>query len=107
MHTIGGDDTHDALALAGAPQYEVVHRLGNDVEIGLAFQHLPDGGFVKGAIRLGAGGANRRAFADIQHPELDASTVSGTGHSPTERVHLPDKMAFANAADSRVAGHLA
>ena len=48
-----------------AVKQDVVHRLLEQVQIRLVFQHLADGGFVENAVGLGAGGAYRRAFAGV------------------------------------------
>ena len=58
------------------------------------------------AIGLGPCGAHGGAFACIEHAELDASLVGGFGHRPAEGVHFLHQMAFAYAADGRVARHL-
>ena len=46
-------------------------------------------------------------FAHIKHAELDASGINGLPHQSAHRVDLTDDMPFGNAADSRIAAHLA
>jgi len=58
-------------------------------------------------VGLGAGGAHRRALAGVQDAELDAGLVDGMGHQAAEGVDLLDQVALADAADGRVAAHLA
>ena len=54
---------HARYALA--VKQDVVHRLLEQVQIGLVFQHFADGGFVENAVGLRSGGAYRRAFAGV------------------------------------------
>ena len=76
------------------------------VEVFLVFQHFADGGFVQDAVCLRARGTNRRAFACVQAAELDAGLVGGQRHRAAESVEFTHEMAFADAADGRVARHL-
>ena len=48
-----------------------------------------------------------RALRAVQHPELDAGHVGQAAHDAVQRVDLPDQVALAQAADGRVAAHLA
>jgi len=47
------------------------------------------------------------AFAAVEHTELDASAVGAFCHFSAERIKLTDEMAFARAADVRVARQIA
>ncbi len=73
----------------------------------LAFTGGAHRGLVKCTISLGAGGPHRGSLAGIQDAELDPGAIGGPGHEPAQRVDLLDQMALADAADGRVAGHLA
>ena len=57
------------------------------------------------AVGLGARAAHRRAFAAVENPELDAALVGDPAHQAVERIDLAHQMAFAEAADGRIAGH--
>ena len=59
------------------------------------------------AIGLGAGRAHRRTLARIERAKLDACRIRGQCHDAAERVDFLDEMALADAADGRVAAHLA
>ena len=94
----------------------VTRPFSSDQIVGLAFDHRQIGGLadrrlhrrgVKLAIGLGARAAHRRAFAAIQHAELDAAAVGDPAHQAVQRVDLADQMALAEAADRRIAGHRA
>ena len=50
---------------------------------------------------------HRRAFAAIEHAKLDAGGVDRPAHRAAERVDLADDLPLADAADRRVAAHLA
>jgi hypothetical protein len=56
-------------------------------------------------VRLGSRSANCGSFASIEHPELNASLIGGTGHYSPERVNLAYKVPLAQATDSRIARH--
>lgn len=48
---------------------------------------------------------NRRSLAAIEQAELDARGISKPTHYAIKRIHLTNQMAFAQTADSRIAGH--
>ena len=98
-----GDRTDDAVPL----DHQVVDGLLEQHQIGLVLQPAPDGGLVEDAIRLRAGGADRRALGAIENAELDAAFIGRRGHRAAQRVDLLHQMALADAADRRVATHLA
>ncbi len=77
------------------------------VRFGLAGEQRLHRLAVELAVGLGAGAADGRALAAVEHPELDAGAVDGPGHEPVEGVDLADQLALGEAADGRVAGHLA
>ena len=58
-------------------------------------------------VRLGTEGPDGGSLALVQQAVLDAARVGGPGHLAPQGVQLPDQMAFAGAADSGVAGHIA
>ena len=62
---------------------------------------------VKLAVGLGAGALHRRAFAAVQHAELDAGGIGHLAHQAVEGVDLADQMPLAEPANGRIAGHLA
>src|SRR2546430_2477849 len=51
--------------------------------------------------------AHRRALAGIERAELDAGAVSRPGHGAAQRVDLAHQVSLADAADGRIATHLA
>ena len=57
------------------------------------------------AIGLGARPAHRRAFAAIEHAELDAPSIGHAAHQPIERIDLAHQMPLAQPADRRIARH--
>ena len=64
--------------------------------------HLPP---VDRAVRLRARSLHGRSLAAVQQTELDARLVRHATHQAVERIHLTDKMTFAQTADGGVAGH--
>src|SRR5690606_13084368 len=52
-------------------------------------------------------GAHRGTFTAVQHPELDASAISRTGHGAAECVNFFHQVTLANPTNSWVTRHLA
>ena len=57
-------------------------------------------------VTLGAWGPDSRATGSVQQTELDADRVGDFTHDSAQGVNLTYKVAFRDAANCRVAGHL-
>ena len=57
-------------------------------------------------VRLSPRTVHRRAFATIQHAELNSSLVDTASHFAAKRVDLPNDLPLRHASDRRVAAHL-
>ena len=79
--------------------------LAENGQVGVVEQQLLHIVPVQLPIGLGAGAADSRALAGVQHAELDAGLVGDTAHNPVQGVYFPNQVAFAQTADGRVAGH--
>jgi len=77
-----------------------------DLQIGLRFQDFAHFQAVGLFIALGAGGPNGGAARCVQQAELDSDGVGDFAHDAAEGVDFADQMAFGDASDGRVAGHL-
>jgi hypothetical protein len=97
------DDAGDAALIHN----EVLDRGLDHLEAWGGCDRRLHGPAVELAVGLGAGALHRGAFAAVQHPELDAGGVGDPSHEAVKGVDLAHQMALAEAADSRVAGHLA
>ena len=100
---IGGDDAGDRALLDD----QVLDRGLDHLEVRRGADRRLHGLAVKLAVGLGAGALHRRAFAPVQHAELDAGGVGDLAHQAVQRVDLADEMALAEPANGRIAGHLA
>ncbi len=103
----GAVGEHDAGDRAGRVEPNVLDRGGADLQpggLGEQFLHRPA---VQLAVGLGARPAHGRALAAIEDAELDAGAVDRPAHDPVERVDLAHEMALGEAANRRVARHLA
>ncbi len=98
-----GHDAADPVSL----QRQVIHRLLEQGQIGLVFQTSADRLPVEHTIGLGPGGAHRRALARIEDAKLDPGLVGRRRHRPAQGIDLLHQVALADAADGRVARHLA
>ena len=83
---IGGFSAHHVYARV--PQDHVLRVFG----IGIALILHPQG-------------LHRWPLAGVQHTGMDGGGVGQLAHQAAQRLHLEDKLAFAGAADCRVAGH--
>ena len=57
-------------------------------------------------VALDPGAPDRRAFAGIQEPELDAGLIRQEAHDAPQGIDFFDQMTFGQPADRRVAGHV-
>ena len=73
----------------------------------MVLDEVTDGLPVESTVGLGSGRADGGALARVEDPELDAGTVDGPGHRSAERVDLAHEVPLADAAEGRVAAHLA
>ena len=85
---------------------QVIHSLLEQVQVVRLFQQGPDDPFVQVAINLRPGGPYRRTLAGIEDTELYPAPVRSPGHDPAQGVYFLDQVAFADAADGRIARHL-
>ena len=65
------------------------------------------GAAVELAVSLGARALDGGSLAAIENPELDAGRIGGARHKSVQRVDLAHEVALAQAADRRIAGHVA
>ena len=109
-HGLGGDPhagLRDDAPHARAVEQQAVDVLLQQREIGLGIEQLADGALVERAIGLRARRAHGRPFAAVQGAEMDAGAIDGARHGAAERVDFLGQVALADAADGRVAAHLA
>ena len=83
------------------------HLILLEIEVFLLLQNVLHMGLVQPPVGLGPEGVDGGAFAQVQHPVLDAAGVGGPAHFTAQGVQLPDQMALAGAADGGIAGHIA
>ena len=76
-------------------------------QVRLVLEHAADGALVELPVGLGARRPHRRALAGVQRAELDAGAIDRTRHRAAERVDFLHEVALADAADRRIAAHLA
>ena len=86
---------------------EVVDRLLEHAEVRLRLDHRADRRPVQHAVGLAARRAYRGALRSIQRAPLDTGAIRSLAHRATERVDLAHEVALADAANRRVAAHLA
>ena len=102
-HAAFGDDPGGATGF----HHQLLHRPLADVEIGLALAGVFHLELIRLFVALGSRGPYGGALAGVQASELDAGAVGVDGHLAAERIDLLDQVPLADAADRRVAGHLA
>jgi hypothetical protein len=58
-------------------------------------------------VRLGSRTVHRRAFATVEHPELNAGCIDDPAHLAAQSVNFPDDLTFCDPSNRRIAAHLA
>jgi len=56
-------------------------------------------------VGLGPRGLHRGTLFRVEKPELDAGLVDREAHLAAQNINFPDKMAFPQSADGRIARH--
>ena len=100
---VGGDDAGDAAVVDD----QVLDRGLDHFEARGGLDRRLHGLAVELAVGLGARALHGGALAAVEHPELDAGLVGDAAHQPVKGIDLAHQMALAQAADGRIAGHLA
>jgi hypothetical protein len=84
-----------------------VHGLLEDVQAWLILQGMADIPPVQHPIGLGTCCAHRRPLAGVEHAKVDAGPVRGTRHDATQGIDFLYQVTLADAANGRIAAHLA
>ena len=113
----GGNDNSLGLILrtqaGGNAGNTAILRLHRDdlgllqLQIFLPLQGMLHVFLIPAAVSLGPQGMDRRAFAPVEHPVLNAAMVRRNTHLAAQGIQLPHQMSLARAADGRVTGHIA
>ena len=85
---------------------QVIAGLLENPQIGLVLEDFTDRRLVQNAVGLGPCRPDCGALAAVEHSELDACAVRGSGHRTAEGVDFLDQMTLADTTDGRVAAHL-
>ena len=96
------DATHDAVL-----DDEIAALLLEQREVRLILERAPDERLVERAIRLHARRAHRRTLAGVERARLDRGRIRGARHDAAQRIDFLDEVTLADAADGRIAAHLA
>src|SRR5207245_5106852 len=78
-----------------------------ELELRELLEQSADGAAIERAIALSARSPHSGALRAIQHAELDRGAIGGTAHQAAQGIDFADDGTLSNAADGRVAGHLA
>ena len=100
----GGED---ALHPAVAVEDQILDRRGVNFEVRLGRQQGLHGAFVEAPVGLGARPPDGGPLAAVEDAELDAGAVDGASHEAVQGVDLAHQLSLGQAADGRVARHLA
>ena len=77
-----------------------------DFQIWLGFEDLAHFQAIGLLVALGSRRPDRRAAGGVQQAKLDANGVGDLAHDAAESIDFADQMAFGNASDGGIAGHL-
>ena len=87
--------------------HQIFDGVSDDGQVGGGGEFSLHGPAIEFAVNLRPGTAYRRPLGAVQHAELDAGLVGQTAHDPVQGVDLPHQVPLAQAANGRVAAHLA
>ena len=75
------------------------------MQVGLVLDDLLHPELICLLVRLRPRTVHRRAFAAVEHPELNPGRVDAPPHLPAESVDLTNDLPLGDAADRRIATH--
>ena len=101
-HSESGHDTGNSFAF----YQQIFDFLLKESQIFLLFKNLPNCQTVKRSVGLCPCCSYGWSFANVQSTKLNAAAVRCVRHQPAKCIDFPNNMAFSNAANGRVAGHL-
>ncbi len=111
QHDRGGMEAEphprDHAAHSAIGDQQVVHRLLEHAQSRLMLDRMPYRLAIKHTVRLSPRRAHRRPLAGIEHPEMNSGSIGGPPHQSAQGIDLAHQMALADAADGRIAAHLA
>jgi hypothetical protein len=106
---VGEGDARDArrrlVRAEHAPYIQSLDRALDDFDVLLRSEDGLECQRIGIAVTLRSGGPDGRAFAAVEHAELNTRGVGGQSHEAAEGVDLADHLPLAESADGRVAGH--
>jgi hypothetical protein len=88
-------------------EQKTVHGSLPDEEIVTLLEETSYGATVQTAIALGSRRPDGGPFGAVQHAKLNGGSIGCAPHYAPQDIHLLDHDPFRNAADRRIAGHLA
>ena len=109
-HRAGAQLGPVARDYAGDPRAvedQALGRAGHQLQVRSGRQFGLHGLAVQPAVDLAARALHRRALGAVEQAELDAGDVAEPAHDAVHGVDLAHQMALAQAADGRIARHLA
>ena len=77
------------------------------MQLRCCFEHPAHLGTIQAAVGLRPGRLHRRPTRPVKQAKLYAGTIDHPSHYPAESVHLAYHMSLGDAADRRIARHLA
>ena len=102
-HEISRPSANLHAANAAVRNHQFVRFAFDHLKIGRGADRGLHGLRIELAIGLRARTAHGRTFAAIQKAKLDAALIGHPAHEAVQRVDFPHQVAFAEAADGRIA----
>src|ERR1700677_293304 len=96
------DSQHAAALVQDGRHLALLH-----IQIWFALTNPFQAKLIRLFIALRAWRPNRRSLSRVQHPKLQARHVGGFSHLTADGINFPRQMSLGQAADSRIARHLA
>jgi len=84
---------------------QVLNRIGDEDQIVPFGQKGLNSLSIELSVGLRSGTAHSRAFAAIQHSELDTRAIDCPAHNTVQGIDLSNQVAFSQASNGWIAGH--
>ena len=97
---------HEGSSCGAGFGEDIFHLILSQVQIVLLFQDAFDLLLIGLLVGLGPGAVHGRAFAAVEHAELQAGGVGDTPHRTAQGIDFSSDLSLGDSADRRVAAHL-
>ncbi len=100
-------DAADSRTIVDRFGEQVLDQFLSKIDVGTMFDSAFDFDLIGFLVGLGSRAVHGRAFANIEHPELNSGCIDHFAHQPAECIDLANDLPFGHSTNRRIAAHLA